>query len=102
MQGLDDDPDILTLTCLLGSFCGQNEEDDPSEDYEEYLACSVCGDHGKSNSNFLSYQKYHMLHYQHTTSNTSKVSKGLGLLMFLQPTSNAPGPLARLGPKKVR
>ncbi|KAL8739678.1 MAG: hypothetical protein Q9190_007545, partial [Brigantiaea leucoxantha] len=25
-------------------FCGQDEEHDPSEDYEEYMACSVCGD----------------------------------------------------------
>jgi histone acetyltransferase SAS3 len=29
------------------SFCQQTEENDPSEDYEEYLACSVCGDNGK-------------------------------------------------------
>ncbi|WPH00262.1 Hypothetical protein R9X50_00308600 [Acrodontium crateriforme] len=25
-------------------FCGQDEEHDPSEEFEEYLACSVCGD----------------------------------------------------------
>ncbi|KAI9678807.1 MAG: hypothetical protein M1817_005866 [Caeruleum heppii] len=25
-------------------FCGQDEEHDPSEDYEEYLSCAVCGD----------------------------------------------------------
>ncbi|KAK4545929.1 hypothetical protein LTR36_002493 [Oleoguttula mirabilis] len=25
-------------------FCGQDEEHDPGEDFEEYLACSVCGD----------------------------------------------------------
>lgn len=28
-------------------FCGQDEEHDPGEDFEEYLACSVCGDNGK-------------------------------------------------------
>lgn len=25
-------------------FCGNDEENDPSEDFEEYMACSVCGD----------------------------------------------------------
>ena len=33
---------------MRDSFCGQDEEHDPSEEYEEYLACSVCGDNGKS------------------------------------------------------
>jgi hypothetical protein len=28
-------------------FCGQDEEHDPSEEFEEYLACAVCGDNGK-------------------------------------------------------
>lgn len=28
-------------------FCGQSEEHDPSEDFEEYLACAVCGDNGR-------------------------------------------------------
>ncbi|KAB8273628.1 hypothetical protein BDV30DRAFT_210189 [Aspergillus minisclerotigenes] len=26
-------------------FCGQDEDHDPSEDFEEYLTCTVCGDH---------------------------------------------------------
>ncbi|KAF7507741.1 hypothetical protein GJ744_010170 [Endocarpon pusillum] len=26
-------------------FCGQGEEDDPSEDFEPYLSCLVCGEH---------------------------------------------------------
>ncbi|KAL2005766.1 hypothetical protein VTN00DRAFT_10259 [Thermoascus crustaceus] len=26
-------------------FCGQDEEHDPSEEFEEYLTCAVCGDH---------------------------------------------------------
>ena len=26
-------------------FCKQGEDDDPSEDFEPYLTCSVCGDH---------------------------------------------------------
>lgn len=34
-----------SLTCL--SFCGQDEEHDPGEEFEEYLACCVCGDNGK-------------------------------------------------------
>lgn len=29
-------------------FCKQDEENDPGEEFEEYLACSVCGDRGKS------------------------------------------------------
>ena len=27
-------------------FCKQDEEHDPSEDFEEYMACAVCGDNG--------------------------------------------------------
>lgn len=34
---------ILTLS----RFCGEDEEHDPSEEYEEYLSCAVCGDNGK-------------------------------------------------------
>lgn len=26
-------------------FCTQDEEHDPSEDFEEWLTCAVCGDH---------------------------------------------------------
>ncbi|PYH45261.1 putative histone acetyltransferase [Aspergillus saccharolyticus JOP 1030-1] len=26
-------------------FCGQDEDNDPGEEYEEYLTCGVCGDH---------------------------------------------------------
>jgi hypothetical protein len=29
------------------SFCGRDEEHDPCEEFEEYMACSVCGDNGK-------------------------------------------------------
>ncbi|KAF2860725.1 hypothetical protein K470DRAFT_247077 [Piedraia hortae CBS 480.64] len=29
-------------------FCHEEEDDDPSEEYEEYLACSVCGDNAHS------------------------------------------------------
>ena len=29
------------------SFCGQDEEHDPGEEYEEILACAVCGDNGE-------------------------------------------------------
>ena len=29
-------------------FCQQDEEHDPSEEFEEYMACAVCGDNGKS------------------------------------------------------
>lgn len=32
------------LTC--GRFCNEDEEHDPSEEYEEYLTCAVCGDNG--------------------------------------------------------
>ncbi|KAL8783470.1 MAG: hypothetical protein Q9213_004607 [Squamulea squamosa] len=31
------------LTCIA-RFCGQDEEHDPSEEFEEYMACAVCGD----------------------------------------------------------
>lgn len=27
-------------------FCQQDEENDPSEEFELYLACGVCGDNG--------------------------------------------------------
>ena len=35
---------MLTFTCR---FCGQDEEHDPGEEFEEWLACAVCGDNGK-------------------------------------------------------
>lgn len=35
----------LVLTCFA-RFCGQDEENDPSEEFEEWLACAVCDDHG--------------------------------------------------------
>lgn len=28
-------------------FCGEDEEHDPSEEFEIYLACAICGDNGK-------------------------------------------------------
>lgn len=31
-------------------FCGGDEDHDPSEEYEEYLTCSVCGDNGELQS----------------------------------------------------
>jgi histone acetyltransferase SAS3 len=34
-------------TNLLLRFCHQDEEHDPSEDFEEYMACAVCGDNCK-------------------------------------------------------
>lgn len=35
-------------------FCKQDEENDPSEDFETYLSCKNCGDHGTNASrNFL-------------------------------------------------
>jgi len=30
-------------------FCGQDEYHDPGEDFEENLACAVCGDNGTFN-----------------------------------------------------
>jgi histone acetyltransferase SAS3 len=42
---------IHSRTLLIYSrFCDQDEEHDPSEEYEEYLACAVCGDNGKCSS----------------------------------------------------
>jgi hypothetical protein len=36
-----------TLTYIsISSFCQQDEDHDPAEEYEEYLACAICGDHG--------------------------------------------------------
>jgi hypothetical protein len=29
------------------SFCGQDEDNDPNPEFEEYLSCAVCGDNGK-------------------------------------------------------
>lgn len=36
-------PPIANMCCR---FCYQSEDNDPSPEYEEYLACSVCGDNG--------------------------------------------------------
>lgn len=32
---------------IMHRFCGQDEEHDPAEEFEEYLTCAVCGDHCK-------------------------------------------------------
>ncbi|KAJ5138811.1 Acyl-CoA N-acyltransferase [Penicillium bovifimosum] len=39
----DGDADIRSRANCL--FCSQDEEHDPSEDFEEWLTCIVCGDH---------------------------------------------------------
>ncbi|CAD0088600.1 unnamed protein product [Aureobasidium vineae] len=39
----EQDQDVVTdSTCV---YCGQDEENDPSDEYEEYLECGHCGDH---------------------------------------------------------
>lgn len=38
---------------ILLRFCGQDEEHDPGEEFEEYLACSVCGDNGEYHASLL-------------------------------------------------
>ncbi|KAJ5662779.1 hypothetical protein N7462_011705 [Penicillium macrosclerotiorum] len=39
----DADADIRSRSNCM--FCSQDEEHDPSEDFEEWLTCNVCGDH---------------------------------------------------------
>ncbi|KAI9829451.1 MAG: hypothetical protein M1826_005633 [Phylliscum demangeonii] len=39
-----DDDDVAAVNSGLCIFCRADEEHDPGEDFEEYLACSVCGD----------------------------------------------------------
>ena len=34
------------VTNDIARFCQQDEENDPSEEFELYLACGVCGDNG--------------------------------------------------------
>ncbi|CAK4019938.1 histone acetyltransferase, MYST family [Lecanosticta acicola] len=41
---VDEDQKIGNPDANRCVFCEQGEEDDPSEEFEEYLACSVCGD----------------------------------------------------------
>ncbi|CAD0109344.1 unnamed protein product [Aureobasidium uvarum] len=52
----EQDQDVVTdSTCV---YCGQDEENDPSDEYEEYLECGHCGDHAHKqcarNANSLS------------------------------------------------
>lgn len=35
---------LKNKTNRMARFCGGDEEHDPSEEFEEYLACAVCGD----------------------------------------------------------
>ncbi|KAK5130725.1 hypothetical protein LTR08_001712 [Meristemomyces frigidus] len=42
--GEDEDVEVSNTGASLCIFCRQDEEHDPSEEFEEYLACSVCGD----------------------------------------------------------
>ncbi|BCS01205.1 putative histone acetyltransferase [Aspergillus luchuensis] len=43
----NDHEDAEAETTVRGNciFCGQDEDNDPSEEFEEYLTCAVCGDH---------------------------------------------------------
>jgi histone acetyltransferase SAS3 len=38
---------LNSLTNTLCRYCNQDEDNDPSPEFEEYLACEVCGDNGK-------------------------------------------------------
>jgi hypothetical protein len=42
----DEEEPINPNRCI---FCQQDEENDPSEEFELYLACGVCGDNGMFN-----------------------------------------------------
>ena len=35
------------MLTMENRFCLQDEEHDPCEEFEEYMACDVCGDHCK-------------------------------------------------------
>ncbi|KAF2001868.1 hypothetical protein P154DRAFT_521348 [Amniculicola lignicola CBS 123094] len=39
-----DEPEAARSDPNVCIFCGQDEENDPSPEFEEYLACAVCGD----------------------------------------------------------
>ncbi|KAL4930775.1 putative histone acetyltransferase [Aspergillus undulatus] len=39
---LDADNNTVRGNCI---FCNQDEDHDPSEEFEEYMSCAVCGDH---------------------------------------------------------
>jgi hypothetical protein len=57
--------DPLERMLMVCRFCGQDEEHDPGEEFEEYLACSVCGDNGKFRSSFgVCCKLQHLLEYQ--------------------------------------
>ena len=51
-------------------FCGQDEEHDPGEEYEEYLACSVCGDNCKCISRIM-----HEDEEKHAANSNIKIQK---------------------------
>ncbi|OKL60091.1 hypothetical protein UA08_04716 [Talaromyces atroroseus] len=44
-NGKEDEHDGEKISRGNCIFCGQDEDHDPSEDFEEYLTCAVCGDH---------------------------------------------------------
>jgi histone acetyltransferase SAS3 len=37
----------MSKLIFYARFCKETEENDPSEEFEEYLACAVCGDNGE-------------------------------------------------------
>lgn len=43
----DDDEESETADSSLCMFCKKDEENDPSAEFESYLACKGCGEHGK-------------------------------------------------------
>jgi histone acetyltransferase SAS3 len=75
----DDEEESETADSSLCMFCKKDEENDPSEEFESYLACKGCGEHGKS---VLLYLEDHVL------------------MQYLQHTNNAPE-MRKLQPQRA-
>ena len=58
-----------SLLINLNSFCGQDEENDPCEEFEEYMACAVCGDNCKLT--YWHLQHHHLFLSSHDFSSST-------------------------------
>jgi hypothetical protein len=68
-------------------FCGGDEEHDPSEEFEEYLACAVCGDNCMF---FVSFSRLEFIFLKCTGPKLINVT-------FMQPIGNVHETLTLLG-----
>lgn len=78
---------------MTARFCEQDELHDPGADFEEYLACAVCGDNGKCQVIQIGRSKQNMREVE--CEGMQSRSRVQMLTLYLQRTGTVPDKPAR-------